>query len=321
MGRVFGVLQAAFASFCISQRLLQAAGLLGAYLLGLCDCSGLLPGVLRQLCRRGMAQLLPLVVPLGDVCGKGFQLALQACVLAATGGVVCIQLFALVLQRFQFSLRALERNCSGRDIQRRIGRYGRMLVRSTQRAGLAGLQCMAVRFQALDALFLGQQLLFVGYQLLLGLVLAAHGGERRLLLLQLGRTGFQFGRELLLLQGQRLALAGMVLQLLPGVQMLLGSLPVRTQLGQVVAMGGEPGLLRLRGVARRSVCLLAGSLGLLHHGSLFRGLLLQSQALLLGVLLLALFTLQLLQMQLALFELLAPATEVFTQLRMGCMGM
>ena len=119
MGRVFGVLQAAFASFCISQRLLQAAGLLGAYLLGLCDCSGLLPGVLRQLCRCGMAQLLPLVVPLGDVCGKGLQLALQACVLAATGGMVCIQLFALVLQRFQFSLRALERSCSGRDIQRR----------------------------------------------------------------------------------------------------------------------------------------------------------------------------------------------------------
>ncbi|MNS62970.1 hypothetical protein D3C72_960530 [compost metagenome] len=196
-----------------------------------------------------------------------------------------------------------------------------MLVRSAQRAGLARLQCMAVRFEALDAFFLCQQLLLVGHPLLLGLVLAAHRGKGSLLFLRQGSAFVQFGGELYLLLGQRLALAGMVLQLLPGLQMLLGCLPGCAQLGQAAAMGSEPGLLHLHGIARCGVCLLPGRLGLLQHGSLIRGLLLQGVTLLQGMLQLVLFTLQLLELELATFQLLAPAAEVFAQLCMGCVAM
>ena len=196
-----------------------------------------------------------------------------------------------------------------------------MLLRSAQRTRLAGLQCMAVRFQALDALFLSQQLLLVGHPLLLGLVLAAHCGKGSLLLLHLGRAFVQLGGELYLLQGQRFALAGMVLQLVPGLQMLLGCLPGCAQRGQAAAMGSEPGLLHLHGIARCGVCLLSGRLGLLQHGSLIGGLLLQGVTLLPGLLQLVLFTLQLLQLELAPFQLLAPATEALAQLCMGCVAM
>ncbi|MNS62971.1 hypothetical protein D3C72_960540 [compost metagenome] len=116
VGGVLGTLQAAFTSFCIRHGLLQIAGLRGACLLGLGKHRWLLPGVLRQGARRGLAQLFPLAAPLGHAYCKAFQLAVQAGLLAEARRVPCIQLLSLVLQCFKLGLCVLQRSGGGRGI-------------------------------------------------------------------------------------------------------------------------------------------------------------------------------------------------------------
>jgi len=69
--------------------------------------------------------------------------------------------FALGLQGVEFILLAAQRGFGGRGVQRFVGGHGRVLVRAAQRAGLAGLQCVAVLGQALDTLLLQEQGLLV----------------------------------------------------------------------------------------------------------------------------------------------------------------
>lgn len=188
---------------------------------------------------------------------------------------------------------------------------------AAERTGVTGLQGQAVGFQALDALFLGQQLLLVAHPFFLGLVLAAQG-RQCLLLLQQGRgAGLQGIAQLLGIVRQRLALLGMLQQLLPGLLVLLRGLPEGAQLAQAAAMRRQKRLLRCLRVLRSRIGLLLRCLGLLQFGGLCGYLLLQRLALLLGMLQRGLRLRQLPLLLLALRQLLAPAAQLVAQCGMG----
>ena len=68
MGCVFGVLQLALASLGRVQHLLKLCGLLSGSLLQLGQRDGVLPIVVCQHGCIGLAQFIPLLLPLGDYC-------------------------------------------------------------------------------------------------------------------------------------------------------------------------------------------------------------------------------------------------------------
>ena len=194
-----------------------------------------------------------------------------------------------------------------------------MLVRAAQRAGLSGLQRAAVRLQVLNAPLLRQQLLLVADFFVLCLVPAAQADKIRSLLLHALVAFLQIGVQLLLLLVQGIALAGLLLQLQDELHLLLRSLPAGTQLSQAAAMGSQQSLLSRVGLFGSALGLLQCGLRLLHHGGLCTALLLQGLSLILGVLQLGLRALQLLLVLLALFQLFAPAAQLFAELGMGGM--
>ena len=143
--------------------------------------------------------------------GCRVQLLLQAGLLCGAGRVIGFELAALLLQHFQLGPGALQRRFACGDIQRGIGGDGGVFLRSAQRAGFTGLQCVAVGFQALNALLLRQYFLFVADFFSLLCVLAAQADKCGALLLQSFATGLQIGAQRLLLLLQRIALAGVLL--------------------------------------------------------------------------------------------------------------
>jgi len=151
------------------------------------------------------------------------------------GGLFGAQLLALLGQPFEGRLFFLERGCGGGNVEGGIGGDGRVVVRAAQRAGFARLQLPAMRFQALDAVFLFEQFLLVGDL----------GGEFLVLLAQDDQALF-LGRDLVLkllqlrglgrLQCSQFAAAlGERFELLPAVEAGLFALPVLTQFGQGLA--------------------------------------------------------------------------------------
>ena len=78
----------------------------------------------------------------------------------------------------------------------------------------------------MNTLLLCQQLLLVGHFVFAGFVPVAQVGQQRGLLLQLLAQRLYVGGDLALLRNQRRAQAGVLLQLLPGLQLLLGRLPM-----------------------------------------------------------------------------------------------
>ena len=156
--------------------------------------------------------------------------------------------FALFLALFQRRLGSVQRVLRGRHVQRLVGRHGRVLQRAAQGAGVAGLQGLAVRLQALDAALLLQQLALVGHHVALGGVALAQVGQGGRLPVELGRAGREGGLQLRLVLGvfapgggQRLALFGLGDRLLRG-------LPACTQLGQAgAAVLGQQLVQRRRG--------------------------------------------------------------------------
>ncbi|MPN01749.1 hypothetical protein SDC9_148961 [bioreactor metagenome] len=126
--------------------------------------------------------------------------------------------------------------------------------------------------QALDEALLVKQGLLVGHLFLERLVLRTQVIALRQLLLNAGTNGVQGLRIALLLHVQGLAQRGMLLQLLPVMQLALCVLPVAAQLrqaavrDQLLLQGLLCGLLllprqgdlpcRLRGLLRLFICLL-----------------------------------------------------------------
>ena len=93
------------------------------------------------------------------------------------GGLFGLGLLAFLDERVERRLFFLEGGFRGGNVERGVGGDGRVFVRAAQRAGVAGLQLLAMVFQTLDAAFLVEQLLLVGN---LGgefLVLFAQGGQ------------------------------------------------------------------------------------------------------------------------------------------------
>ena len=193
-----------------------------------------------------------------------------------------------------------------------------MLVRAAQRAGLAGLQGVAVLGQALDALLLQEQGLLVRDLFLDALVLLPQGLQRCVLRPRLCLSIAQFLLQRSLLARKFAALRGLGFCLAPQVQAVLLCLLARAQLGHAAAALKALRLFVLRVLecgagAGLGVCggldLGRAGFGALRHAGLFgiqlaQGLLLAGRLLLLAG---------------AQLELLAPAAQALAQQGMGGM--
>ena len=123
---------------------------------------------------------------------------------------------------------------------------------ATQRASLAGLQGLAVRLQALNALLLQQQRLLVLDPVFERLVAVAQIFTLAELLLDKAGNAAERLCVVLQLLGQRRAQCCVALQLLPVLPLVLCGLPVVAQPGQPSAVGGQPLVL---GMLRSLLCL------------------------------------------------------------------
>ena len=149
-----------------------------------------LQGLLGQL-------LLPLRILLSGLLARLLQLLLNLSDLRDQPTQLVTQGAALAFQLRQFVAALFQRLARGGDVERLVLTDRRMLVRTTQRAGFAGLQLGAVGFQILNALLLFKQLFLVGLLLLERLVTLAQAGDfivlAGVLLLQLSQTRGQLG--------------------------------------------------------------------------------------------------------------------------------
>jgi hypothetical protein len=149
-------------------------------------------------------------------------------------------LLALVLAQLRFGLG--QRGLAGVHVQRLIGGDGRVFQRAAQRTGFAGAQGGAVGVQAADALFLRQQLAFVGdpafqfgVALLAVLVLFAQARQFGVLLAEAVLLCVQFG-------GARAQGGGVLRELPPGVGLVLCAVVARARRGFGVQQGVVGGL-------------------------------------------------------------------------------
>ena len=312
---IFGGLQRVLACFGGLQGLGQCFQLLRAVGTGIGQRLGLLPGVGGGGLLQAGAQCRPLRLPAGDTGCQFIALRLQRGMPGLVGGMGAGLLFALCLQCIQRGAGLLQGGLGGRKVQRCVGRNGRVFDGTAQRAGLSGLQCMAVGFQALDALLLFQQLLLVGHPLFLLLVLGAQLGQRLRLLCGLVGAGLQRLFGMGLLQGPLAALGRVGFQLLPGMLQLLRRLPLGTQRGQAAAVRCQALRLGLLRLCRSRAGLLVCQLGCGHFSVLCRRVLLQLGAPGGGLAQFQLLRGMLLLYVALLFQLLLPAAEPFTQLR------
>ena len=167
------------------------------------------------------------------------------------GGLFGLGLLAFLDKGIERSLFFLEGGFGGGNVEPGVVGDGRVFVGAAQRAGVARLQLAAMRFEALDAAFLVEQLLLVGD---LGgefLVLFAQGGQAFFL----GGDFFLNALELRalrrLLGGQLAPALGESFVLLLAVEAGLFVLPVLAQFGQGLA--GEALILLGLGFFQRGV--------------------------------------------------------------------
>ena len=199
------------------------------------ECVGVLPIV----CGGGIADLTdgccPLRLPLvHQLCGF--------CVLALAFFQLGFAAFdhgrnrlAVGDQLIQRGLFLLQRGFGGRYVQRLIRRNRRVLDRATQRAGLAGLQGVAVLVQALDAALLRQQFFFVCHLLFERLVLRSQVLPCGLVLGDGCLQRLQLRGQRVVLRGQFAALLAQLGDVCPPADLALRGLPACTQCGQRVA--------------------------------------------------------------------------------------